>query len=139
MELVIFLYFFSLQVCDLTFLGNLLSSILCKFSLQFILYCLNLSLILNIPNCSLMSLLLFCPKVYIMPLVLKISFQQLQFSSCLIDTITNNTMKIVNIVKWHITLLFDDYGFPVFWKCWMIRLWIHLERVTAESITPEEG
>jgi hypothetical protein len=31
-----------------------------------------------------MSLLLFCPKVYILPLVLKISFQQLQFSSCLI-------------------------------------------------------
>jgi len=40
------------------FLGSLLSSILCICSLQFILYCVNLSLILKMPNCSLMSLLL---------------------------------------------------------------------------------
>ena len=74
---VIFLYFFSLQVCN--FFGSLLSSNLCICSLQFILYCVNLSLILKMPNCSLTSLLFFCPKVYILPLVLKISFQQLHF------------------------------------------------------------
>ena len=57
---VVFLYFFSLQVCNLNFfLGSLLSSILCICSLQFILYCVNLSFILKIPNCSLMSLLIF--------------------------------------------------------------------------------
>ena len=56
------LYFFSLQVCNLNYLGSLLSSILCICSLQFILYCVNLSLILKMPNCSLMSLLLFLSK-----------------------------------------------------------------------------
>ena len=57
---VVFLYFFSLQVYNLIFfLGSLLSSILCICSLQFILYCVNLSLILKMPNCFLMSLLLF--------------------------------------------------------------------------------
>ena len=52
------LYLFSLQVLNLIFLGSLLSSILRICSLQFILYCVNLSLILKMPNCSLMSLLL---------------------------------------------------------------------------------
>ena len=50
---VIFQYFFSLQVCNLIFLCNLLSFILYVCSLQFILYCVNLPLILKIPNCSL--------------------------------------------------------------------------------------
>ena len=58
----IFLYFFSLQVCNLNFLGSMLSSILCICSLQSILYCVNLSLILKMPNCSLMSVLLFVQK-----------------------------------------------------------------------------
>ena len=71
---VVLLYFFSLQVCNLIFFCSVLSSILCICSLQFILYYVNLSLILKMPNCSLMSVLLFCEKVYILPLVLKISF-----------------------------------------------------------------
>jgi hypothetical protein len=41
------------------FLGSLLSSFFYICSLQFILYCINFSLILKMPNCSLMSLLLF--------------------------------------------------------------------------------
>ena len=49
----------SLQICNLIFLRSLLSSILCICSLQFILYCVNLSLILKIPNRSLTSLFLF--------------------------------------------------------------------------------
>ena len=83
---VVFLYFFSFQVCNLIFLGNLLSSILCICCLQCILYYVNFSLTSKIPNCSLVSLFLFlfCPKVYIIPLVLKTSFQQLQFPSGLI-------------------------------------------------------
>ena len=89
---VVFLYFFSHQVCNIIFLGSLLSSIFCVCSLQLILYYVNLSLILKMPNCSLMSLVLFCfcPKVYILPLVLKILFQQLQFSSCLIGLGTSS-------------------------------------------------
>ena len=63
-------------------MGSVLSSILCICSLQFIWYSINLLLILKIS--VLMSLLLLCPKVHILPLVLKMSFQQLQFSSCLI-------------------------------------------------------
>ena len=44
-SLLVFLYFFFLWVCNLNFfLGSLLSSILCISSLQFILYCVNLSL-----------------------------------------------------------------------------------------------
>ena len=55
-SLVVFLYYFSLQVCNFVFffLGSQLSSILCICSLQFILYCANLSLIRKIPNFSLM-------------------------------------------------------------------------------------
>jgi hypothetical protein len=71
---VVFIYFFSLQVWNLNFLGSLLSSILCICSLQCILYCVNLSVILKMSNCSLMSILLFCRQVYILPLVLIISF-----------------------------------------------------------------
>ena len=64
---VIFLYFFSLQFCNLIFLFlvSLLPSILGICSLQFILYCVNLWLILKMSNCSLMSLLLSCPKVFL--------------------------------------------------------------------------
>ena len=63
-------------------LRGLLSSFLCICTVQFILYCVNLSLILKIPNCSLMSLLLLlyqsvCPFI-------GLKNQQLQFSSCLI-------------------------------------------------------
>ena len=83
-SLVVLLYFFSRQVSNLKFLDSLLSSILCICPLQFILYCVNLSLILKMPNVLLCRYYLFCPKVYILPLVLKISFQQLQFSFCLI-------------------------------------------------------
>ena len=49
-------------VVQIFFLGSLLSSIHCICSLQFILHCANLSLILKMPNCSLMSLLLFLYK-----------------------------------------------------------------------------
>ena len=59
----VFLYFFSLQVCNLIFFCSLLSSILCICSLQFTLYCINLPLILKMPNCSLMSQLLFWSKI----------------------------------------------------------------------------
>ena len=55
---VVFLFFFSLQVC-LNFLGSLLSSVICICSLEFILYCFYFSLTLKIPNCSLMSLIHF--------------------------------------------------------------------------------
>ena len=55
----VFLYFFSLQICNLIFFYNLLPSILCICSLQFILYCINLSLYKKMLNCSLMSVLLF--------------------------------------------------------------------------------
>ena len=58
-SLVVFLYFFSPFRFVIFCLGSLLSSILCICSLQFILYSVNLSLILKIRNCSLMSLLLF--------------------------------------------------------------------------------
>ena len=53
---------------------SLLLSINCICSSQFISYSVNFSLILKIPNCSLMLLLLLCPKMYILPLILKISF-----------------------------------------------------------------
>ena len=92
---VVFLYFSFLQVCDLFFLGNLLSSILCICSVQFILYCVNFSLISKIPNSYLMQLFLFLPKVYILPMVLKNSFQRLQFSSCLIDLGTSSQIRTV--------------------------------------------
>ena len=60
---VVFLYFFSFQVCNKKIvLGSLLSSIFCVCPLLFILYCVNFSLILKMPNCSLMSLLLFLSK-----------------------------------------------------------------------------
>jgi hypothetical protein len=49
----------SFYISSLNFFsGSLLSFILCICPLQFILYCVNLSLILKIPNCSLMSLFL---------------------------------------------------------------------------------
>ena len=98
--------------------GSLLSSILCICSLQFILYCVNLSFILKIPNCSLMSLLLFfSPKVYIVPLVLKISFQQLQFSSCMFYLGTSSHCRTTDRIQSKCTNdmynMIDSYGYKV--------------------------
>ena len=87
---VVFLCFFFLQVCNVNFLGSLLSSILCICSLQFIVYCGNLSLILKMPNCSLMSLLLFLSQSVYPVNGFKNFIPQLQFSSCLIGLGTSS-------------------------------------------------
>ena len=76
---MVFLFFLSLQVSSVIFLGSLLSSILCICSLQFILYCVNLSKVLKTPNFSYLaiSFFFFQKCIYLLYFLWQCNYQML--------------------------------------------------------------